>query len=270
MNPLLAAVAACPLAAATPPADAATPAPPGRAEPAQAANAATVPVPREDPAWLARHESFNERARVGAAKGDIGVVFLGDSITQGWETQGRETWQRLYAPRGAVNFGISGDRTQHVLWRIGHGNLEGLASPAAGQPPRLVVVMIGTNNSNGRDHTAEEIAAGIGAVVGAVREKLPEAKILLLAVFPRGERPNPQRDKNARASRLASALADNETVHYLDLAPHFTNADGTISAEVMPDFLHLSPKGYEIWGEAMEPKIRELLGEPAADAAEPD
>lgn len=268
MSPLLAALAVCPIAAAAavhtvPPQPA-----PAAPEQAPAENAAVIPVPRNDPGWQARHESFNERARQGAARGDIGIIFLGDSITQGWETQGREVWERFYAPRNAVNFGISGDRTQHVLWRVRNGNLDGLATPAAGEAPKLVVVMIGTNNSNGNDHTAEEIAAGIGAVVAAVREKLPETKILLLSIFPRGEQPGPQRTKNARASELTAALADGKTVHHLDLTARFTDADGAISKEVMPDFLHLSPKGYQIWAEAMEPKIRELLGENAEEAGE--
>lgn len=249
--------------AAVPPAASSTPPdPPAASAPAPASeNAAVLPVPRTDAAWIARHESFNARAVQGAKKGDIGIIFLGDSITHGWEGAGREVWERFYAPRRAVNFGISGDRTQHVLWRLQHGNLDGLAQPAEGEAPRLVVLMIGTNNSNGADHTAEEIAAGIGAVVGEIRERLPRTKVLLLAIFPRGEKPSAQRDKNARASELASRLADGKMVHFLDIGAAFTETDGTISGEIMPDYLHLSPKGYQRWAEAMEPTIRELLGE---------
>jgi len=123
------------------------------------------------------------------------------------------------------------------------------------------VLMIGTNNSNGKDNTAEEIADGIKAIVKKLRDKLPQTKILLLAVFPRGEKPNTQREKNARASELASQLADGKMVHYLDIGPKFLEPDETLSREIMPDLLHLSPKGYAIWAEAIEPKVKELLGE---------
>jgi lysophospholipase L1-like esterase len=121
--------------------------------------------------------------------------------------------------------------------------------------------MIGTNNSNGKDNTAEEIADGIKAIVAKLRKEVPETKILLLAIFPRGAKPNPQREKNAQASKLAGAVADGKMVHYLDIGDKFLEDDGTLSREIMPDLLHLSPKGYEIWAEAIEPKVAELMGE---------
>jgi beta-glucosidase len=210
---------------------------------------AIKPVPR-DANWMKRHESFNARAK----QGDIDLVFLGDSITQGWERAGKEVWDKHYGDRKAANMGIGGDRTQHVLWRLDNGNIEGIK-------PKLVVLMIGTNNSNGDQHTAEQIADGIKAIVTKLRTRLPETKVLLLAVFPRGEMPNPQREKNAKASQLASQLADGKTVHYLDIGPKFLEADGKLSREIMPDLLHLSPKGYAIWAESIEPKVKELLGE---------
>lgn len=220
---------------------------------------ALTPAPRTDKGWVARNNRFNEQAK----KGDFGMIFLGDSITQGWENAGREVWDKFYAPRKALNLGIGGDRTQHVLWRIQHGNLDGLDKPAApGQAvPRLVVLMIGTNNSNSQDHTAEEIADGIAAIVGELRHRLPQAKVLLLAVFPRGEKPDAQRAKIDQVNRLIARLADGKSVHYLDIGSKFLQPDGTISPAVMPDFLHLSPKGYETWAEAIEPKLKELLGE---------
>jgi beta-glucosidase len=121
--------------------------------------------------------------------------------------------------------------------------------------------MIGTNNSNGNDNTAEEIGAGITAIVTKLREKLPNTKVLVLAVFPRGAAPNPQREKNAKASEIAAKLADDKMVYYLDIGPKFLAADGTLSKDIMPDLLHLSPKGYDIWAEAIEPKVTELMGE---------
>jgi beta-glucosidase len=187
---------------------------------------------------------------------DADLVFLGDSITEQWAVEGKEVWQERYAPRRAVNLGVSGDRTQHVLGRLEHGDVDGLS-------PKLVVLLIGTNNSNGQDNTAEEIADGIVAIVETLRMKLPEAKILLLAIFPRSQHPDAQRAEVAEASQRASRIADGRMIHYLDIGPHFLNPDGTISPEVMPDFLHLGPKGYRIWAEAIEPKLSELLGETA-------
>jgi beta-glucosidase len=213
----------------------------------EAKHSAVTPVPREG-GWLKRHESFNERVK----KGNVDLIFIGDSITQAWETDGKEVWQQHYTPRNAVNLGISGDRTQHVLWRLDNGNLEGIK-------PKLAMIMIGTNNSNRNDNTAEEIADGIKAIVAKLRAKLPETKVLLLAIFPRGPMPNPQREKIARANELASQAADGKMVHYLDIGPKFLTADGTLEKEVMPDYLHLSPKGYQIWAAAIEDSVEQLM-----------
>jgi beta-glucosidase len=208
------------------------------------------PEPRGDRGWQERHSMINDRLK----RSDTQLVFIGDSITHGWEGAGRETWEKVYAPRKAVNMGIGGDRTQHVLWRLDHGNFDLVK-------PKLAVLMIGTNNSNGNDHTAEEIGAGITAIVKKLREKQPQMKVLILAIFPRGDKPNAQREKNAKASEIASKLADGQMVHYLDIGPKFLEADGTLSREIMPDLLHLNEKSYAIWAEAIEPKVKELLGE---------
>lgn len=213
------------------------------------AHNAVQPVPRADGWWQDLNNKFNARA----AEGNVDLLFLGDSITQGWNNN--ERWKKHYEPRKAANFGIGGDQTQHVLWRIENGNLVGIS-------PKLVVLMIGTNNSAG--NSAEEIADGIKLIVAQLREKLPESKILLLAIFPRGEGPSPVREKLAKASELASVVADGEKVRYLDIGPKFLEPDGTLSKEVMPDFLHLSPRGYEIWAESIEPTVAEMLGESKA------
>jgi beta-glucosidase len=207
------------------------------------------PVPREG-AQLARHEAINERIK----QGNVELIFIGDSITQGWEGAGKDVWAKYYAKRNAANLGIGGDRTQHVLWRLDHGNIDGIS-------PKLAVLMIGTNNSNGSDNTAEEIGAGITAIVNKLREKLPNTKVLILAVFPRGAKPDAQREKNAKASEIAAKGADDKMVYYLDIGPKFLGADGTLSKDIMPDFLHLTPKGYEIWAESIEPQVAQLLGE---------
>lgn len=200
--------------------------------------------------WTVRHNAVNERVK----KGNVDLIFIGDSITHSWESGGKDLWAKYYAPRNAVNMGFSGDRTQHVLWRLDHGNIDGIS-------PKAAVIMIGTNNSNGNDNTAEEIADGIIAICKKLRTKLPKTKILILAVFPRGQKPSPQREKNAKASELASKIADGKMIHYLDIGPKFMEPDKSLSKEIMPDYLHLTPKGYKIWAEATEPKLKELMGE---------
>jgi len=212
-------------------------------------NAAIIPVPR-DGNWTKRHETINERV---VAQPDSQLLFIGDSITQGWEGAGKEAWAEAFAPFDALNLGIGGDRTQHVLWRLENGNIDGLVGPKA------AVIMIGTNNSNGNDHSAEEIAAGIEAIVVKLREALPDTRILLLAIFPRGETPNPQREKIAEVNATIAKLDDGQHIHYLDISDAFLEDDQSISAEVMPDFLHLSPKGYQIWAEAISPKLAEMM-----------
>jgi lysophospholipase L1-like esterase len=208
------------------------------------------PEPRPGKPWTDRDASFSERVK----KGDVELLFIGDSITQGWEGDGKDAWDKYYSKRKAVNLGIGGDRTQHVLWRLDHGNIDGIS-------PKLAVLMIGTNNSNGEDNTAEEIGAGIEAIVKKLRAKLPQTKVLVLGIFPRGVTPNPQREKNAKANAIAAKSADNQTVTYLDIGDKFLTPDGTLTKEIMPDALHLSRQGYEIWATAIEPKVKELMNE---------
>ncbi|MBI3863459.1 MAG: FKBP-type peptidyl-prolyl cis-trans isomerase [Planctomycetia bacterium] len=194
-----------------------------------------------------RHVLINERAR----QGNVDLLFLGDSITEGWEVSGKDAWQKRYGPRKAMNAVISGDRTQHVLWRLEHGNVDKLS-------PKLVVLMIGTNNFG--DDSAEDIAAGIGAVVAKLRAKVPHAKVLLLGVFPRGEKADdPLRKTTVAVNTLIKSIADRKMVHSLNINDKLLGADGTQDRALMPDLVHLSPQGYEVWGNAIEPKVAELL-----------
>ena len=216
-------------------------------------NTAIVPEPR-DAKWVARHEGFVAEAQ----KGGIDILFLGDSITDFWRNQGSNVWNQYYAPRHAANFGISGDRTQHVLWRMDHGEVDGLK-------PRVVVLMIGTNNtgkernSNKTRNTVPETIAGVQAVVRELRAKLPASKILLLAIFPRGTLDDPQRAQVALVNAAIAKLDDGKMVKYLDLNPKFLEADGTLPRSIMPDLLHPNKKGYQIWADAMEPTLAEML-----------
>jgi lysophospholipase L1-like esterase len=227
---------------------------PPKAKAKAAPETATDPVPRAGN-WMKMHENFLERAR----QGNIDLLFLGDSITAGWAGGGKEVWERFYAPRNAANFGIGGDRTQHVLWRIENVEIEGIR-------PAVVVLMIGTNNS--RDNTAVEIAEGVRAIVRKLREKLPDTKVLLLGVFPRGEGPGPLRLKLSEVNETISGLENGETVTYLDIGREFLDEHGRISKEIMPDFLHLTPKGYRIWADALEPTLWKMLDEEKVKGAE--
>jgi len=206
--------------------------------------------------WAARHEKFLEQTK----KGDIDVVFLGDSITQGWEGAGRKAWARTFAPMKAGNYGIGGDQTGHVLWRITEGKeLEGIN-------PKAAVIMIGTNNVGG--HSAEQIAGGIEAIVSELRRQKPMMKILLLGVFPRAGK---RLDKEATEAKkdelqpkikqindIISKLDDGKNVKYLDIGDKFLDKEGNLSKSIMPDYLHLSEKGYQIWADAIKDEVEKL------------
>lgn len=206
----------------------------------------TTPKPREG-RWMDLHNQFVERAK----QGHVDLLFLGDSITQGWHEN--DVWKRFYGPRHAANFGIGGDRTQHVLWRIQNGELDGI-------DPKVVVLMIGTNNAD--NASAEDIAKGVTTIVEEVRNRLPKTRILLLAVFPRRDKPPAIQQKLDRVNATIAHLDDGSHVKFLDIGKAFLEPDGSISRNVMPDLLHLSRKGYRRWADAMEPTLWSMLDEP--------
>ncbi len=225
------------------------------------ANLAVSPAPH--PGKEKQHESFN----VISKKGEARLVFLGDSITAGWSGRGKDAWKKYWAPMGAANFGIGGDRTEHILWRLQHGNYDGLK-------PKLTVLMIGTNNTghqgramkehNGAVYTssAEQTAQGITEIVKSLKEKQPEMKILLLAIFPRGaDNNNKMRRQNQATNKLIAKLADEKTVYFLDINQSFLKPDGTLSKDIMPDLLHPNAAGYEIWSKAIMSKVKELMAD---------
>ena len=210
---------------------------------ALAENTAIVPASRTTPTnWVARHEGFLAEAK----QGKFDLVFIGDSITDGWRRRGLEVWNKCYAPRHALNLGIGGDRTQHVLWRIEHGELDGLK-------PKAVVLMIGTNNTgkekdgSARNSTAEVIE-GVTAVVKKIRAKLPESKLLLLAVFPRGAVDAPQRAQIKEINTAIAKLDDGKMIKFLDIGKVFLADDGSIPKTIMPDLLHPSAAGVSALG----------------------
>ena len=215
-------------------------------------HSAVTPVPRPDSWdwWTKRHQAIVDRVK----QGNVDMIFIGDSITYGWEVAGKDVWQQYYAKCNAVNMGYNSDRTQEVLWRLDNGEIAGIS-------PKLAVVLIGVNNSAGEDNTVKEMSEGIIAVCQKLRKDLPNTKILLLAIFPALEKPCPQRDKNAEASKLVSAIADNKWIYYLDIGDKFVGKAGVISKDIMPDFGHPSAKGYQIEAEALEPMVAKLMGE---------
>jgi lysophospholipase L1-like esterase len=210
-----------------------------------------VPPPND---WkVERHNAMKARL----LEGNADLLFIGDSITQGWEGNGKEVWDYYYADRNAVNLGTSGDRTDHVLWRLDDLDFSKVS-------PRLAVIMIGTNNRE--MHTAEQIAEGVTAIVDNLRQKLPEMEILLLGIFPREVAPDAEyRVKMVQANEILARLDEREKVTFLDIGEEFLDDEGILPEEIMPDALHPNTKGYWIWARTMEPAISRLLGEMSPD-----
>jgi lysophospholipase L1-like esterase len=205
--------------------------------------------------WRPRHEQkLEEKRQLLAAGTPPEIVLIGDSITQGWEKEGREVWQHHFAPLHGLALGFGGDRTENVLWRLQQGEIDGLA-------PKAVVLMIGTNNTGHRAENPETTAAGIKRLLDEIRQRLPKAQVLLLAIFPRGEKPDDVlRGINRRVNQIIEAYADGRQVHFLDIGAALLQPDGTLSKDVMPDLLHPNERGYEIWQRAMAPTLQKLMG----------
>jgi len=255
--------------------------------------AADNPAVRKLDRDVPRHRDFLKRIEQSKGAGD--VIFLGDSITHGWE--GQKAWQEYFGSFNPVNLGIGGDQTGHILWRITEGHeLDNLK-------PKAAVIMIGTNNTGG--HTAQQIAGGIKAIVEELKQQKPGIKILVLGVFPRGsssdaertleqitagirpineelkkEKPDVKRlnvlvrkleqqrgtipaaklnKKIAAINAIIAKLDDGKTVFYKDIGKEFLDQDGGLSGEIMPDYLHLSARGYASWGKAIQADIEKLV-----------
>lgn len=210
-------------------------------------NTAITAAPR-DPNWVKRHDGFVEIAK----KGNVDLLFLGDSITDGWRGGGKEVWAKTFAPLKAANFGIGGDRTQHVLWRLQNGELDGIK-------PKLAVLMIGTNNLG--SNSDDEIVDGIKAIVEELHKRTPDTKLLILGIFPRGMKADdPARARIKHINSIIAKLDDGgKTIKYLDIGDKFLEADGTLPKSIMPDALHPNAKGYEIWADAIATPVQEMM-----------
>ncbi len=209
-----------------------------------AANPAVVPVARTDEGVLERQAEVLRRAK---ATVKAPLIFVGDSITQGWEDGGQQVWQKQFASLGALNLGVSGDRTEHVLWRLQQ-------APITHLEPRVVLLLIGTNNLGHGTSNAEQTLAGVLAVIKLLHEQAPKAVLLVHEIFPRGERFCPIRGDIAQINQVLRGQAGPGT-RVLGFGDKWVRSDGTISKDSMPDFLHLSPAGYEQWAAAIAPEI---------------
>lgn len=211
-----------------------------------------------DPRFLQMHAAFLRRG----IEAPVNLLFLGDSITEGWFSRAPDVWKEHYWQYTPANFGIGGDRTEHVLWRIAHGELDKIA-------PKVVVLLIGTNNI-GANYSADETTAGVEKVVDQIHQKLPQTKVLLLGIFPRGtdahatsERSNGNvPDRRAKITQVNQALAkfaDGTSTRYFYFGDQYLDANGNIPKQLMADGLHPTHKGYEIWASAMQPVLDEMM-----------
>jgi lysophospholipase L1-like esterase len=215
----------------------------------------TVQVPRDNSAirptqtfvrTAERHDGFVETAK----KGDFDILFLGDSITDFWQNTGAEVQKKYFSDVKAVNFAIGGDTTQGVLWGLQNGEGQG--------KPKAIMLMIGTNNAF-QGNTGPEIAEGVGAIVLELRKDFPDAKIMLLAIFPRGANANDaNRIKNEEANKLIAKLHDGKHIFFTNINDKFLKPDGSVIG-FGADNLHPNAEGYEIWAKAVVDTLKSWI-----------
>jgi len=210
----------------------------------------TTPLSRmEQEWWKNRHElRLEQKAKLD----QLDLLLVGDSITQGWESTGKPVFEATFGDLKTFNLGFSGDRTEHVIWRLQNDEVDGLK-------PAVTMVLIGTNNTGQKMDKPEDIAAGVKAIIDELTTRLPETKVLLLAAFPYDKDPeSPRRKNNNQLNEIIKGFHDGQAVHYLDINESLFDDSGNMTADITPDFLHLSKAGYQIWGDAVNDKIREL------------
>lgn len=255
LTSLLAGLALAQTPAQTPPAATAAPATRPATRPQGVPNQQSATDPVIQPRTENRHQSFLDIAK----KGDIDLLFIGDSITDNWRTRGKAVWDKNFAPLKAANFGIGADRTQNVLWRLQNGELDGFKA-------KCIVLMLGTNNvSAGRAirNTNEQVLAGMKLVINEIRTRQPQAKLLLLAIFPRGHAADdPYRQPIKEINAELAKYDDGKNIFFMDIGPKFLAPDGTLPAELFPDLLHPNEQGYQIWTDATLDKVKQLMAMP--------
>lgn len=213
----------------------------------------TKPVSRMQEAWWKNRHDLRQKEKANID--ELDVLLVGDSITQGWEGAGAKPWKNTFGDLQAFNLGFSGDRTEHVIWRLQNGEVEGLN-------PRVVMVLIGTNNTGHKLDKPENIARGVAGILTELKNRLPDSKVILLSLFPYDKDPNsPRRKNNDAVNEIIKNYDDGKQVYYLDICDAFFDDQGNMSKEITPDFLHLSEKGYQIWADQVNDKIRTLRNE---------
>lgn len=213
------------------------------------AHPATVAIPRE-PEWcLQHHQALNAKAK----RGGFEVLLLGDSITWEWEANpetGALVWPEL-ASLKAATFGVSGDRTEHLLWRLQNGNLDFSAAP------RAAVLMIGTNNLGQRNDPPDAIAEGVRAILNVIKSRFPDCALYVYGIFPRGKAANGGLRKEVNATnRLLEKVASDQGASYVDIGPQFLMPDGTLNDRCYRDGVHLSRDGYEVWAKSLLKELK--------------
>lgn len=205
---------------------------------------AVTPILKNAP----RHAEFMYRK----TQGEIGLLFIGDSITDYFSRKGEWSWLK-FAPYKPANFGVGGERTEHVLGRLTNGELDGIN-------PKVVVLMVGTNNvGQCPDEDPNWAAAGVTKIVQTIHAKLPNTKLLLLGVFPRSKKDSEVREKTKAINAIICKLDDGKMTRYLDIGKVFLDESGEIPGDIMPDMLHPNAKGYDLWYDAMKPLLTEMM-----------
>lgn len=210
-----------------------------------------VPVDKLDQDWWKdRFEA--QKARI--AEGNVDLLLLGDSITHYWDTTGRAVEEYYYGDRNFANLGIGSDRTQHLLWRLDNLPMENIH-------PKAAMLLIGVNNSF--ENSAEEVARAIRAIVDKLTGLYPDMPILLLKIFPAGEKPDhPTRLRVAAINALLPDMFnDYPNVTLMDIGHLWVDENGVIPKDLMPDFGHPNEEGYKRWGAEVEPVLSRMLGD---------
>jgi beta-glucosidase len=216
---------------------------------------AAQPISRfNDGGWWIRGRGLEKRNEIAANAGaEYDIVMVGDSITHRWERkggEGRALFAGLKKTYRILNLGYGGDRTEHVIWRLSNGELEGYTA-------KLFTVMIGTNN---RDKNPADVAAGVKRILALIQEKHPESKIVLMPIFPRGPSKDGRHARNVKVNEIIKGYADGEKIRWLDFNSRFLTPEGVLTKKVMNDLLHPNQNGYQIWLDAISPLFKEIVG----------
>jgi len=204
------------------------------------------PKARGEDWWVQRHKLLVDQS--ATRKSDEQIVFVGDSITHFWDESGKQVWDKFYANRHAYNYGIAGDRTENIIYRLRDKEFDGLT-------PKVTVVMIGTNNI-GWNNNVEDTVHGVNETVRELLGKMPGTKMILLGLLPRAE---PQGTKCKQVNALIKNFNDDKSIFFLDMWSAWVTPDGKQRADLfLGDLLHPNQKGYEVWQQTMEPLLKKL------------